>query len=77
MNALERIQSVLGLDYGGIDFALNDKGEVLVFEANATMSVNLPNQDSRWNYRRPAFERVHAAVLQMLLKMANSETLPA
>ena len=35
MKALERIQSMLDLDYGGIDFGLNAAGEILVFEANA------------------------------------------
>ncbi|MGH9445940.1 MAG: ATP-grasp domain-containing protein, partial [Terriglobia bacterium] len=71
MNALERIQALLGLDYGGIDFGLNAKGEVLVFEANATMAVNAPEPDERWNYRRPAYERIHAAVQKMLIERAS------
>ena len=75
MNALERIQSVLGLDYGGIDFGLNAKGEVLLFEANATMAVNPPEADERWNYRRPAYERIHEAVQKMLLRKARQGTL--
>ncbi len=70
MNALERIQAVLGLDYGGIDFGLNAKGEVLVFEANATMTVNPPERDERWNYRRPAYERICAAIQKMLRERA-------
>jgi glutathione synthase/RimK-type ligase-like ATP-grasp enzyme len=68
MNALERIQSTLGLDYAGIDFALNARGEILLFEANATMAVIPPESDERWNYRRPAHERIRAAVQQMLAK---------
>lgn len=72
MNALEGIQSVLGLDYGGIDFGLNAKGEVLVFEANATMVVNPPARDARWNYRRPACERIYAAVQKMLMERAGT-----
>ena len=40
MSALHQIQSMLGLDYAGVDFGLSAKGEVLVFEANATMVVN-------------------------------------
>jgi glutathione synthase/RimK-type ligase-like ATP-grasp enzyme len=71
MNALERIQSVLGLDYGGIDFGLNAKGEVLVFEVNATMVVDPPGVEEQWNYRRPAYERIQAAVQRMLRKMAR------
>ena len=70
MNALERIQSVLGLDYAGIDFGLNAKGEVLVFEANATMVVIPPEPDEKWGYRVPAWQRVHGAVQKMLMERA-------
>ncbi|MGH7716605.1 MAG: tetratricopeptide repeat protein, partial [Vulcanimicrobiaceae bacterium] len=37
MRALDAIRARLELDYGGIDFALDADGRVLVFEANATM----------------------------------------
>jgi aromatic-L-amino-acid/L-tryptophan decarboxylase len=73
MNALQQIQSVLGLDYGGIDFGLNARGEVLVFEANAAMAVNPPEPDDRWNYRLPAYRRIHAAVQKMLIERAGGE----
>src|SRR5208283_1814246 len=46
MGALRQIQQHLGLDYAGLDFGLNDHGELLLFEANATMVVNPPDQDS-------------------------------
>lgn len=36
---LERVAAVLQLDYGGIDYALDAQGRVVVFEANATMGV--------------------------------------
>jgi len=72
MNALERIRSVLGLDYGGIDFGLSAKGEVLLFEANATMVVNPPEPDVRWDYRRPGYERIRAAIRKMLTDRAIS-----
>ena len=71
MNALEQIQSTLGLDYAGIDFGLNAKGEVLVFEANATMVVNPPDPDERWSYRLPAYQRIHTAVQKMLMDRAS------
>jgi aromatic-L-amino-acid/L-tryptophan decarboxylase len=74
MNALERIQSVLGLDYAGIDFGLSAKREVLVFEANATMVVIPPEPDEKWSYRVPAWRRVHGAVQKMLLEKATSAT---
>jgi aromatic-L-amino-acid/L-tryptophan decarboxylase len=76
MNALQQIQSVLGLDYGGIDFGLNARGEVLVFEANAAMAVNPPEPDDRWNYRLPAYQRIHTAVQRMLIERAGCGNLP-
>jgi hypothetical protein len=66
MQALAHIQATLGLDYAGIDFGLSDSGDVLLFEANATMVVNPPEPDERWAYRRPAVERIFAAVRRML-----------
>jgi glutamate/tyrosine decarboxylase-like PLP-dependent enzyme len=66
MQALGHIQKTLGLDYAGIDFGLSATGEILLFEANATMVVNPPEPDERWAYRRPAVERIFAAVRRML-----------
>jgi glutathione synthase/RimK-type ligase-like ATP-grasp enzyme len=71
MQALVEIQAVLGLDYAGIDFGLNAKGELLLFETNATMVVNPPEPDERWNYRRPAYQRIHDAVQKMLMERAG------
>jgi glutamate/tyrosine decarboxylase-like PLP-dependent enzyme len=71
MAALEHVQSVLGLDYGGIDFGLNQRGEVLLFEANATMVVEQPDGDERWDYRRAAVERIHGAVRNLLQTSAS------
>ena len=68
MEGLRRIQSTLGLDYAGIDFGLSGAGDVLLFEANATMVVNPPDADERWAYRRPAVERIFAAVRHMLCR---------
>lgn len=54
VRSLERIAQTLGLDYGGMDFALGRNGEVLLFEANATMVLNPPGPEPMWDYRRPA-----------------------
>ena len=74
MAALERINSKLGLDYGGVDFALNGDGDILFFEANATMVVLPPSDDSKWAYRRPAFASVYAAVGTMLTKRSRADS---
>jgi tetratricopeptide (TPR) repeat protein len=68
---LGEIQNALGLDYAGIDFSLNAAGDVLLFEANATMTVLPPAQDRRWDYRRAAVQRVEDAVRTMLLDKAR------
>jgi len=70
MEALARIQEEMGLEYAGIDFGLNARGEVLLFEANATMVVNPPEPDELWAYRRPAVERIYTAVRNMLMVRA-------
>ena len=66
MAALNKIQSMLGLDYGGIDFGLSESGKVLLFEANATMAVPVPDKGAKWDYRRPAVETIYKAVWTML-----------
>lgn len=70
MTALHRIEETLGLDYGGIDFGLNAQGQVLLYEANATMAVYRPDPDPKWDYRRAASERVYAAVKELFLAHA-------
>jgi glutathione synthase/RimK-type ligase-like ATP-grasp enzyme len=72
MAALERLSAAIGLDYGGIDFGLNQDGEILLFEANATMVVEQPDEDPCWDYRRAAVERIHAAVHDLLLNGAGA-----
>lgn len=66
MAALDYVQRDLGLDYAGIDFGLSPQGDVLLFEANATMVVQMPEPEERWSYRRSAVERIHDAVRDML-----------
>jgi glutathione synthase/RimK-type ligase-like ATP-grasp enzyme len=76
MAALEGLAAVLGLDYGGIDFGLNEAGEILLFEANATMVVENPDGDPRWDYRREAVGRIHTAVRDLLLGRAGAISMP-
>jgi hypothetical protein len=68
--ALARIADVLALDYGGIDFAVDANGDILLFEANATMVMVPLSGDPKWDYRRPAFDAVFSAVRAMLLDRA-------
>jgi Flp pilus assembly protein TadD len=71
MAALDSIRQRLGLDYGGIDFALSPDGDILLFEANATMVVYRPERDEKWAYRRDAVERILDAVRAMVIERAS------
>ena len=68
--ALERIKEALGLDYAGIDFGIGADGDVLLFEANATMVIASPDPDPRWAYRRAAIDRILEAVVAMMVRKA-------
>jgi len=69
MAALAGIQKALGLDYAGIDFGLSPSGEILLFEANASITMAPPGGDRRWDDRRAAMQRVEDAVRKMLMPM--------
>ena len=68
MAALEGIRDTLGLDYAGVDFALSPNGDLLLFEANATMVIAVPDADERWAYRREAIGRIIDAVVAMIMQ---------
>jgi len=70
MVALTRIRDALGLDYAGIDFGLSKQGDLLLFEANATMVIAAPDPDERWAYRRAAITGIIDAVVAMIKERA-------
>lgn len=69
--ALAAIRDALGLDYAGIDFGLNARGELLLFETNATMVILPPGSDPKWDYRRAAIARAESAFRAMLAQRAG------
>ena len=71
MTALLAIRDELGLDYAGVDFALNRDGALLFFEANATMTITPPETDPIWTYRRAPIARALDAAKSMLLSRAG------
>jgi glutathione synthase/RimK-type ligase-like ATP-grasp enzyme len=70
--AIEGIRDALGLDYAGIDFGLGANGDLLLFEANATMVIASPDADERWAYRRTAITTILEAVAAMILRKSVS-----
>jgi tetratricopeptide (TPR) repeat protein len=76
MSALARIAAELGLDYGGIDFAVRQDGQLLFFEANATMVIVPPPADAKWDYRRAAIARALGAARDLpLVKLRAGSSL--
>lgn len=69
--ALARIRDTLALDYGGIDFGLSPTGELLLFEANATMVLMPPPEADHFAYRRGAITRALDAVTAMIRARAR------
>ena len=73
--ALSQIVQCVALDYFGIDFSISSQGELVVFEANATMVVPAPPRGRRWAYRRPATTAISRAIDGMLAnKLAGAAT---
>jgi glutathione synthase/RimK-type ligase-like ATP-grasp enzyme len=69
--ALHAIGKALGLDYAGVDFGLSADGDLLLFEANATMVIAAPAPDPRWAYRQTAISDVIEAVVAMIREKAG------
>ena len=59
--AIGRIGERLDLDYCGLDFTVLHDGQVLVFEANATMLVHPEDPDSPLAGKNPAISRIIGA----------------
>jgi hypothetical protein len=69
------VAAELGLDYGGIDFAVGQDGELLFFEANATMVIVPPPADAKWNYRRAAIGKALDAARALPLAKISATSL--
>jgi hypothetical protein len=66
VGGLRMIAETLNLDYGGIDFGLSVRGQIIVYEANATMAIVPPPSGAKWDYRRPAAEVALLAAQTMI-----------
>ncbi len=66
MAGLRAIRDRLGLDYAGVDFGMDLKGRLLLFEANATMTITPPDADPIWDYRRAPITRALEAARTMV-----------
>ncbi|MDE2336167.1 MAG: tetratricopeptide repeat protein [Alphaproteobacteria bacterium] len=67
--ALNDIRKAVGLEYFGIDCAIDRNGDLVVFEANATMLAHGMNH--QYPYKTPFVEAIRAAFNAMLQKYAG------
>jgi tetratricopeptide (TPR) repeat protein len=69
MAALELIRRQIGLDYFGIDCALDSEGNVVIFEVNASMLIHVDNPG--FEYKVPFVQNIKTAFEQMLESRAK------
>ena len=62
----------LGLDYAGLDFSILSSGEILVFEANATMSVHLTDSVTDFPYKHACVPAIFHAFDAMINRHAKA-----
>ncbi|NNM93208.1 MAG: hypothetical protein HKL92_07690 [Candidatus Eremiobacteraeota bacterium] len=71
-NALVAVGHSTGLDYLGIDFSISRDGRLVVFEANAAMTVFLPEENAGASERRAAALHIFEATKKMIAeRVAN------
>ena len=66
METLGAIVRTMGLDYAGVDFGIDASGRIVVFEANATMSLKLIDPGKQGDYRSPALMSIFDAFGRMV-----------
>jgi hypothetical protein len=69
--ALQRVAEVLALDYCGIDFGVDANGEIVLFEANASMTVYLPDNTPENEYRRAAVFAIDGALHGLIARLTS------
>jgi glutathione synthase/RimK-type ligase-like ATP-grasp enzyme len=70
-DAMKQIAKAIGLDYCGIDCALDPDGKIVVFEANATMRVH-DEKVPTFTYKNPYIAKIKEAFDVMLARLAAS-----
>jgi hypothetical protein len=69
---LAAIVARIGLDYCGMDFTVDAAGDVALFEANASMTVYLPDDTAENAYRRKAVFAIDAALASAIRERVGS-----
>lgn len=72
MQAVLEIGQRLDLDYAGIDFTILPNGELLIFEANATMLVHKVRQDGVLAHKNSHVQRIADAFETLQGKLSKA-----
>ena len=70
--ALQTLAAKIGLDYCGIDCALDRNGDIVVFELNATMRVH-DETNPTFTYKNPYIAKIKSAFDLMLAQKAKED----
>lgn len=71
---------IVGLDFGVIDFALSDAGEIIIFELNSTFQISgsiPPEHRQRWGYLEGNNGAIVDALLALIARKANAQPQPS
>jgi tetratricopeptide (TPR) repeat protein len=71
--ALQSVVTVMGLDYFGIDCALDRVGNVVIFETNGVMLVH-DEKDPAFAYKNPFIERIKERFDALLSRLAGCQS---
>ena len=74
---LEAVQSRMPLDFFGMDFGLTKDGDVVLFEANATMSFFPFSSDPQFSYLLSCFEPAREAFRDLLGLQSTAQPVPS
>jgi hypothetical protein len=71
---------IVGLDFGLIDFALSDEGQIIIFELNSTFQISgsiPPKYRERWGYLEANNGAIVEALLSLIVRRANAQPQPS
>jgi hypothetical protein len=71
---------VVGLDFGVIDFALSDAGEIIIFELNSTFQISgsiPPEHRKRWGYLEGNNGAIVEALLALIVRRSKAQSQPS
>jgi hypothetical protein len=74
-----RLFKIVGLDFGVIDFAVSDAGDIIVFELNSTFQISRsipPEHMHSWDYLEANNGEIREALLALMVRRANAQPQP-